>query len=107
MLLISALVVDGLLEVHLEGYNEMLWLLPLVFDDAFSSRSSLVTRVCTVFIDTFKDITFFLGLFRLVAYVMVSFFFVLSLSFGEHPAYHFFLEKKAVRACVWFTPPKV
>jgi len=97
MLLISALVVDGLLEVHLEGYNEMLWLLPLVFDDAFSSRSSLVTRVCTVFINTFKDITFFLGLFRLVAYVMVSFFFVLSLSFGEHPAYHFFLEKKAVR----------
>jgi hypothetical protein len=36
MLLIS-LVVDGLLEVHLEGDSEMLWLLPLVFDDAFSS----------------------------------------------------------------------
>jgi hypothetical protein len=35
MLLISALVVDGLLEVHLEGDSEMLWLLPLVFDDAF------------------------------------------------------------------------
>jgi hypothetical protein len=79
MLLISALVVDGLLEVHLEGYNEMLWLLPLVFDDAFSSRSSLVTRVCTVFINTFKDITFFLGLFRLVAYVMVFFWYSLSL----------------------------
>ena len=68
MLLISALVVVGfiLLEIHLEGDSEMLWLLLLVFDDAFSSRSSLVTKVCTVFINQLKDITFFSRPFRLV-----------------------------------------
>jgi hypothetical protein len=100
MLLISALVVDGLLEVHLEGYNEMLWLLPLVFDDAFSSRSSLVTRVCTVFINPFKDITFFSWPFRLVAYVMVSF---CTLSFGERLGYHFFLKKGNEGVCLVHT----